>query len=163
MNNFQVLRQAGSIFLLVLTWATMISLAGADKPDLADWENLKRVNPGNVIKVVLTDAKSYQGPYQSFTEEEILIQQENVSKHISRKEVLRISAKLSGHRGRNTLIGLAAGTAVGLGVGAVVDSKTNPEFLPYAGKATGSILGMLGGTVIGVAVPTGGWQEIYRR
>jgi hypothetical protein len=163
MNNFQFLRQAGSIFLLVLTWATMISLAGPDKPDLADWENLKLVKSGSVMKVVLTDAKSYQGPYQSFTEEEILIQQENVSKHISRKEVLRISVKLPGHRGRNTLIGLAAGMAVGLGVGAVVDSKTNPAFIPYAGKVTGSILGMLGGTVIGVAVPTGGWREIYRR
>jgi hypothetical protein len=162
MSNFRVLRQA-TIFLLVLTWATMISLAGADKPDLADWENFKRVKPGNIIKVVLIDAKSYQGPYQSFTDEEILIQQENGTQHISRKEVLRISAKMPGHRGRNTLIGLAAGTAVGLGVGAGVDAVTKPGLVPYAGKAIGSTLGLLGGTLIGVAVPTGGWREIYRR
>jgi hypothetical protein len=161
MSNFRVFRQAASIIPLVLTWATMSSLVGADKPDLASWENLKRVKPGTLIKVVLTDAKSYQGPYQSFTDEEISIGQENGARHISRKDILRISAKQPGHRGRNTLIGLAAGTAVGLGVGAVADAK--PHLFPNAGKEVGSALGLLGGTLIGVAVPTGGWQEIYRR
>jgi hypothetical protein len=163
MSNFRVFRRAASIILLVLTWATMSSLAGADKPDLAAWENLKRVKIGNVIKVVLTDAKSYQGPYQSFTDEEILMLQESGTQHISRKDILRISAKLPGHRGRNALIGLAVGTAAGLGVGAVVDALVKPHLVPYAGKAAGSTLGLLGGTLIGVAGPTGGWQEIYRR
>jgi len=163
MNNFQVFRQAALIILFVLTWATMISLAGADKPNLATWENLKQVKIGSVIKVVLTDAKSYQGPYQSFTDEEILMLQENGTQHISRKDILRISAKMPEHRRRNALIGLAAGTAAGLGTGAIVDSASKPNFVPYVGKVAGATLGILGGTLVGVALPTGGWQEIYRR
>lgn len=164
MSHFRVFRRAASIFLLFLTWATMSSLAGADKPDLASWVNLKHVKIGNVIKVVLTDAKSYQGPYQSFTDEEIVILQEDGTQHISRKDILRISAKMPGHRGRNTLIGLAAGTAVGLGVGAGVDAARDPGGLfPNGGKEIFTPIGMLGGTLVGVALPTGGWQEIYRR
>jgi hypothetical protein len=124
----------------------MMSLAGADKRDLATWDNLERVKSGNAIKVVLTDARSFQGPYQSFTSEEVLIQQEDGTQHINRKDVLRISAKLPGHRRRNALTGLVAGTAVGFGVGAGLDASTEPDFVSYAGKAIGSALGMLGGT-----------------
>jgi hypothetical protein len=166
MSNFRVFRQTASIFLLVLTWATMSSLAGADKPGLTAWENLKRVKSGNVIKVVLTDEKSYQGPYQSSTDEEILLLQENGMQHISRKDILRISTKLPEHRRRNALIGFASGAAAGLGVGAIVDSASKKTgFGPDvpAGMIIGSTLGVLGGTLVGVFCPTGGWQEIYRR
>jgi hypothetical protein len=166
MSNFRVFRQAAFIVLFVLTWATMISLVGADKPELATWENLNRVKIGNVIKVVLTGAKSYQSTYQSFTDEEILMLQESGMQHISRKDILRISAKLPEHRRRNALIGFASGAAVELGVGAIVDSASKKTgFGPDvpAGMIIGSTLGVLGGTLVGVFCPTGGWQEIYRR
>src|ERR1017187_3915208 len=51
----------------------------------------------------------------------------------------------------------------GLTAGAVADSKAGPGiWLPNAGKEVLAPLGALIGTVVGVALPTGGWREVYR-
>lgn len=73
-----------------------------------------------------------------------------------------VALKKPGHRGRNTLIGLAIGAGAGPTLGAGVDSKAGPgNWFPDAGKAVLSPLGALVGTVIGVALPTGGWRDVY--
>ena len=55
------------------------------------------------------------------------------------------------------------GTGVGLAAGAVADSKAGPgRMFPDSGKEVLSPLGALIGTVVGVALPNGGWREVYR-
>ena len=54
-------------------------------------------------------------------------------------------------------------TGAGLAFGAVVDAKARPGiWLPNAGKEVFSPLGAVLGTAIGVALPTGGWRDVYR-
>jgi len=58
---------------------------------------------------------------------------------------------------------VAIGAGTGLAAGAVVDSKAGPgNWLPNIGKEVLSPLGALIGTVIGVALPTREWREVYR-
>jgi hypothetical protein len=83
---------------------------------------------------------------------------------LSRQDIQRVSLKRPGHRGRNTLIGLAIGTGSGLALGSVLDSRypNNLFWFPNEGKAVSSPLGALVGTVVGVALPTGRWRDVYR-
>ena len=82
---------------------------------------------------------------------------------LSRQEIRRVSVKRQGHRGRNTLIGLAVGAGGGLAFGAVAVSRTSPgAMFRNLGYAVFPPLGAIVGTVIGVALPTGAWRDVYR-
>jgi hypothetical protein len=57
----------------------------------------------------------------------------------------------------------AIGTGAGLAIGAGVDSSAGPGVMfPDLGKVVFSSAGVLLGMVIGVALPTGGWRDVYR-
>jgi len=57
----------------------------------------------------------------------------------------------------------AVGGGGGLAVGAVEVSRTRPgAMFRNLGYAVFPPLGALVGTVIGVALPTGGWRDVYR-
>jgi hypothetical protein len=44
-----------------------------------------------------------------------------------------------------------------------VDSQRgHGDWFPYFGKVVLTPLGAIIGTVVGVALPTGGWREVYR-
>ena len=51
---------------------------------------------------------------------------------LSRQDIRRVELKKPGHRGRNTLIGLAIGTGAGLAIGAGVDAKSGRCFRTLA-------------------------------
>lgn len=70
-----------------------------------------------------------------------------------------------GHRGRNALIGLAAGAGVGLGIGLSTRAKTGQLHFLSNGSVTaiGWAVGAISGTILGVVIRTAGWREIYRR
>jgi hypothetical protein len=100
---------------------------------------------------------------QRVTPESMAINATTSQETLSRQDIRRVALKRPGHRRRNTLIGLAVGTGVGLAVGAGVDSQRHPDdWLPNFGKAVLSPLGAIIGTVVGVALPSGGWREVYR-
>ncbi|HEY2015562.1 MAG TPA: hypothetical protein VGH38_18790 [Bryobacteraceae bacterium] len=79
-----------------------------------------------------------------------------------RQNVKRVQLKRPGHRGRNTLIGLGLGAAGGLVAGAGIDHSAKDSWFPNAGKVVLTPIGMIIGTVVGVALPTGGWHDVYR-
>jgi hypothetical protein len=70
-----------------------------------------------------------------------------------------------GHRGRNALLGLAAGAGVGLGLGLAARSKPGQWEILSDSVVTGALtgIGALGGVLIGAIIPTGGWREVYRK
>jgi len=49
-----------------------------------------------------------------------------------------------------------------LGTGAAVDSRNKGGIFPGADKVVFVVAGALIATVVGVAIPTGAWREIYR-
>jgi hypothetical protein len=149
--------------LLAATFAAPVAAQQA-KPT-ADWANLNQLVPGSEIRITLAAGKTLRGFVQRVTPESLSINATTSQETIPRQDIRRVALKKPGHRGRNTLIGLAVGAGVGLAVGAGLDSQASHDafnFLPNAGKAVLTPLGALIGTVIGVALPTGGWRDVYR-
>jgi hypothetical protein len=128
------------------------------------WENLKSLSPGQEIRVVLNNAKSYQGEFQSLSDSGITLRQPGGDQTLSRQDVLRVSSKGKKHRGRNALIGAAVGAGVGLGLGAALDRQSQTDIikLHHWGIAVGAPLGALLGAGGGALLPTGGWHDVYR-
>lgn len=155
------------IGVLSLT-APALQAAGA-KPDSANWDNLKTVTPGERIQIVLNDVKSYQGEFQTVSDEAIVVRLETGDQTFARQNVLRVSTKGESHRWRNAGIGAAVGAGAGLGIGAAADAGNNcgasrgfgPCF-PNVGKEVLTPLGGIIGAVVGVVLPTGGWHDVYR-
>ena len=145
--------------------ATLAATAAAQpaKP-IANWANLNQLVTGAEIRVTLANGKTLRGFVQRVTPESLAINATTSQETLSRQDIRRVALKRPGHRGRNTLIGLAIGTGAGLAVGVGVDSQSRGQYdlFPNSGKAVLSPLGALAGTVIGVALPTGGWREVYR-
>jgi len=145
--------------------ATRLPLQAAD-PQAANpgWDNLKTLSPGQEIRVVLKDAKSYQGEFQSLSDNGITLRQPGGEQTLARQDILRVSTKGKKHRGRNALIGAAAGAGAGLGIGEALDRQSQNTIIPLHrwGIAVGAPLGALLGAGGGALLPTGGWHNVYR-
>ena len=127
------------------------------KSPQANWENLKQLAPGQQIRIVLNDAKSYEAKFQSVTDDGIVVRLATGEQTFPRQSVLRVSTKHRSHRGRNALIGAGAGVATAL----AVDAAACPDCTTgtWAGDAAGC--GLLG-ALVGALVPTGRWHDLYR-
>src|ERR1035437_1270846 len=137
------------------------------KPPQANWVNLKQLAPGQQIRVVLNDAKSYTGPLHSVSDESLVIRTGGGEQTFERQNILRVSSPGKSHRGRNALIGLAVGAGTGVVIGVVSPelgqgkcaqgSCTNAESAAVAG-----FVGAVAGVGLGAVLPTGGWHDVYR-
>jgi uncharacterized protein YcfJ len=157
-------RTPSHIFLPALLAATLAATAAAQqaKP-IADWANLNQLVTGAEIRVTLANEKILRGFVQRVTPESLAINATTSQETLPRQDIRRVAVKRPGHRGRNTLIGLAIGTGAGLAFGAGADAKSRSgRMFPDLGKAVFTPLGAIVGTVIGVALPTGGWRDVYR-
>ena len=145
--------------------ATQFPLRAAD-PEAGNltWDNLKTLSPGQEIRVVLNGAKSYEGEFQSLSDNGITLRQPGGDQTLGRQDVLRVSSNGKKHRGRNALIGAAVGAGVGLGLGAAADRSSQNGIiqLHHWGLAVGAPLGALLGAGGGALLPTGGWHDVYR-
>jgi hypothetical protein len=82
--------------------------------DESNWDNLKRLEAGDKIRVIEVDRAAVAGRFVGFTEGGLTLR---VAKHdllIPRDRVYRVT---TGGRGRNALIGLALGAAAGVVLG----------------------------------------------
>ena len=103
-----------------------------------------------------------RGSLESATADSLALRTGNGQEMLSRAQIRRVQTRGNNHRKRNALIGLGIGTLGGLAVGAGIDETNNTSWFPSAGKAIFTPTGAIIGTVIGVALPSGGWREIYR-
>jgi len=177
MKSLRTLSPAGFLVLALLaacfsTWAA----SGQDsKGRSSSWDNLKSLTPGQEIRVVMNNVKSYQGEFESLSDDGITLRQAAGEQTLARQDVLRVSWKGQNHQSRNALIGAVVGAGAGLGIGLaanhVIWSHTNctegPAFNcgyppnPHWGIILTSV-GVLAGAVIGAVGPTGRWHEVYR-
>jgi hypothetical protein len=143
---------------------TATAVAQPAKP-IANWANLNQLVPGSEIRVTLASGRTLRGFVQGVTPDSLAINATTSQESLSRQDIQRVSLKRPGRRGRNTLIGLALGAGGGLIFGAVVDSRepnNGGGVFSNAGKLVFTPLGLLVGTVVGVALPTGRWHDVYR-
>jgi hypothetical protein len=149
--------------LLLMTTAGVLvlnAMAQQTKP-IAQWSNLNLLERGSEIRVVLNDGRTITGFLQSVSVDSMAINASTSQEALSRRDVKLVSMKRAGHRGRNTVIGLLIGVGAGLASGAAIDRNSHGWF-PNLGKDVFTPLGAIIGTVVGVAVPTGGWRLVYR-
>jgi hypothetical protein len=135
-------------------------------------DNLESLTPGQEIRVVMNNLKSYQGKFKSLSDGGITLQQAAGEQTLARNDILRVSRKKGqDHRARNMLIGAVVGAGAGLWIGLSPYRGRNctegPEFgcgyPPNPHLAEGlTPAGGLAGAIVGGLVPTGGWHDVYR-
>src|ERR1035437_7623599 len=120
-------RRLNRICLLALLAAVLAATTAAQqaKP-IANWVNLNQLVTGSEIRVTLATGKTMRGFVQRVTAESLAINATTSREMLSRQDIRRVELKKPGHRGRNTLIGLAVGTGAGLAIGAGVDARPMP-------------------------------------
>jgi hypothetical protein len=150
-----------SHLLATLVAALAVSATAQPAKPIAQWANLNLLENGSEIRVVLAGGKTWRGFLQSVSPDSLAINAATSQESLSRQQIKLVSQKRPGHRGRNTLIGLAIGAAGGLGTGAAIDHGDRGWF-PNFGKAVFTPIGAIIGAVVGVAIPTGGWRVVYR-
>jgi hypothetical protein len=126
-----------------------------------NWDNLKRLAPGDDIRIVLNDKKSYKAKFQSVSDEAIVVRLATGDQAIERQSVLRVSTKGASHRTRNALIGAGVGAGVGAAGFGICDYR---EVIPCGGEgaAIGAVFVAPFGAAAGALVPTGRWHDVYR-
>jgi hypothetical protein len=156
------------VLVVLLELMMAVCLCAAESTSTkANWDNLRKLAPGDTIRIVLNDMKSYPANFQSVSDEAIVVRLETGEQSFARERVLRVSAKSQSHRRRNAFIGLVVGGATG-----AVVAVASPE-LGQGTCSQGSCidagvvsaLGFVGGGLgagIGAAIPTGGWHDVYR-
>jgi hypothetical protein len=157
--------------MLNLTRAVAIILASAlvaaaQSPE-PGWNSVQALAAGAEVRVKL-DSRTIRGQIQNVTGDALTLNSAKGQEAFTRQEVLSLSVKKKGHRGRDTLIGLGAGAAVGLVVGAVSDKQCTGwcvfEISRGEAAAIGAILfGAIGTAVGALIIPTGGWREVYKK
>src|SRR5712691_3440489 len=163
-RRFRMLRpMRRSCFRLLLPILLISSsLCSAENPG---WNNLKQLSPGQQIRVVLNNKKSFKSQFQSVTDDAIIIHANGADQTLSRSSVQEISSRRPGHRGRHALIGAAIGAGAGLGTGAAIDNDCSSQSIVCTGNKGKAILTPVFGLIgagIGALLPAGGWQEVYR-
>jgi hypothetical protein len=148
------------VFLLLVP---TLALAQSAKDS---WNNLKKLARGQRIQVVLNDAKSYSGQFQSVSDNGLVFRVAGEEQTLQRQDILRVSTKGDSHRTRNALIGAGIGLGAGLGAGAGVAASRRSEYPQNRYfEVYGPILGAVfaaAGAGLGAAMPTGGWHDVYR-
>jgi hypothetical protein len=130
------------------------------KSPQANWDNLKGLAPGDAIRIVLNDKKSYKAKFQSVSDEAIVVRLVTGEQTFTRESVLRVSTKGKSHRLRNALIGAAAGGGI-VAAGAGSNCNYDKESCSIA-LAVGVPFAIAGGAGVGAVIPTGRWHDVYR-
>ncbi len=151
----------GSSLLLWIVALTAVSPLGAAdrKTQQANWDNLKMLTPGEEIKVVQKDVKSYRGRIQTVSDDAIVVRTASGEQTFKHEDILRVSSKSEPRRGRNAAIVAGIGAGVGAGLGGNAGANNGDAGL---GALGGGIFGALLGAGTGVLLPSGGWHDVYR-
>src|SRR5690348_1641270 len=97
------------------------------------WDNLTSLKPGDSVKVLDTAGHEQKGSFKAASAQAISIASRHGEVAIERSRVRRVQIKSSSRRGRNAVIGVAIGLALGL----VVDQTLGAYFRNEAGESDG--------------------------
>lgn len=142
----------------------MFALALPAQP-ARDWTSLSStLSAGSEIQVKTSGKETLRGQFASADADTLALTTSKGEQRVARAMVSRVAVKKKNHRLRNMAIGLGAGAAGGLAVGAAGDAQCNPHcfFGNNLGKEVVTPAGAFAGLIVGLVWPTGGWREIYR-
>ena len=133
-----------------------LSVLSQTKP--ASWDSLRTLRSGEKIEVVETSLKKHAGTFSTVSEDAIQLREGSNEVGIRKENVARVTLLDKSHRLRNALILGGAGAGAGAGIGAATSGNS---FLGRGpATAVGAVIGAVGGTGIGAAIPS--HPTIYR-
>ena len=142
-----------------------LTIAVAAQTPSSNWENVRAITRTTEVRILTDNTTTpVRGSLERTTDSALIMSISAQS--IERPQIVSVSVRKKGHRMRNTFIGIGVGLAAGLGIGFATASRCQGEICGIAaagGVAAGGALGVVVGGVAGVAWPTGGWREVYRR
>ena len=121
------------------------------------WENLQTLKSGQLIRVELNDARSYDGAFLAVNDQGLTLRRAAGEQTFARKDVLSVYFKSKNHRARDVYLGAVIGAIFATPV-ALANGRNGwwrhgawpfEVFVPAGGS-------------IAAALPTGGWREVYR-
>jgi hypothetical protein len=143
----------------------LLATAMVAQTNVMNWNTVKALAAGTQVRVS-AGSLPVNGRIEQVTDDALVVTSGKGRETFGRQQVSAVSVKKLSHRGRNALIGLAAGTGAGLGIG-VAAARTNSgqlAIVPNGAIVAGfAMAGALGGGIVGVAIPTGGWREVYSK
>jgi hypothetical protein len=144
---------------LILATALSVSTQYARSQEVDSWRGLEALESGRTIRVE-TAKKKQSGSFVRLSEHAITLHSGRAGEvTVPRSEVKRVFAQSESHRTRNTVIGLAVGTAIG----AVLYATLGQWFRSEGAESSGFLGIPIGvGTAIGAALPARCMVLVYR-
>jgi hypothetical protein len=144
----------------------VFALAAAAQSPVQSWQDVKALTAGTPVRIS-AGSHTISGQLQQVTDDSIVVESGKAQQSFRRQDVMRVSVKKAAHRGRNALIGLGGGAAIGAAVGAASHKDCTGFCIFYTSRgqdaAIGAVVFAVIGTAIGALIPTGGWREIYKQ
>lgn len=147
--------------LLSLICILGISCALVAQTNQASWTNLNGLLVGQKIQVDDTHSKKHNGVFATVSDAAISIKTSRGEESVQKQDVRTVKQVKTNHRMRNTLIGTGVGTASGAAVLAAAWPQDGWFDDRRLGALVGGVFGLIGGTVIGAVIPSGGSTTIY--
>jgi hypothetical protein len=150
----------------VLLTGMLILMAAAAAAQTNDWNTVKALATGAEVRIT-ADTRTVRGKVLRVSDESIVLASGKGQEMVSKQEVLRVRLRGDSHRGRNSLIGLGVGAAIGVIIGAAAHQDCTGWCFFYtsrgvdmagAGIAFGGI-----GAGVGALISTRSWLEVYRK
>jgi hypothetical protein len=128
--------------------------------DLSDWKSLDTLKSGDRVGVVQADLKRVEGTFSGSNDSGITVDGTSVPKD----KVLRVYRQGGMSRAMRTLIGAAAGVAIGAVIAETAGKRFENEGNNFGGVAKGGWYAIGIGAGAGLGAASGnGYQTIYQR
>ena len=127
----------------------------------SSWDGVKAIAPGTEVSVAAGNAKPVRGKLEAVTDTNLVIGKSSAAHSFPKGDIHSVSVKEKGHRARNILIGAGVGLAAGLGIGAAIGNGCTGIACGGFRVAVGGLIGLGGGIVAGVELPSGKWRQVY--
>ena len=141
-----------ALAVLVLVLPSIGLSAQSIQSNLAEWNNVKSVPPGDEIIVTLRNTQSIKGRLNVVSDALITLTKKKEQMNINRDEIVRVHRVLPKSAKGATLLGTGIGAIVGAGIGAGIGNDGYDDegwaiaFLAGVGAGFGAIAGFLIGS-----------------
>ena len=139
----------------------ILSLIATGQALPSNWEGVKMIAPGTEVSVAAGNSKPVRGKLEAVTDTTLVIGKSSAAHSFPKSDIRSVSVKEKGHRVRNVLAGMGVGLAAGLGIGAAIGHDCTGIACGGFDVAVGGLIGLGGGIVAGLELPSGKWRQVY--
>jgi hypothetical protein len=113
------------------------------------------------VRIAAANSKPVRGKLEVVTDSNLVIGKSSAAHSFPKADIHSVSVKEKGHRVRNVLAGMGVGLAAGLGIGAAIGHGCRGFACEGVDVVVGGLVGLGGGIVAGLELPSGKWRQVY--